>query len=379
MTPIYITCLHLMHGGVENVITSLANALSEKGYSVTILCTYHLGEPAYPLTSNVKIQYLTDRKPNREEFLRAIHSKRLIQIIREGMFAAWTLHLKKSTMIRAICNIQDGIIISTRNEHSVLLSKHGSASVKKIAQLHSDHKFDKKLLSDFRQRYQNIDYFVLLTPQTTEEIKNIIRGYNTHTKCVTIPNFIEPLPNHEPLPKKMQVIAAGRLHPDKNFASLLRIWAKVTARVSGFQLMIAGEGKLESALKQQAEDLGISGSVCFTGALAHDRLLSEMEQSCCYAMTSVSESFGLVLVESMMCGTAPVAFDVRVGPKAIIDSGINGFLIPDGDEQLFADKIEELLMNETLRSATEKKAMEKAKTFYKDQVLPKWIEILGQP
>lgn len=376
MAPIYITCLHLMHGGVENVITSLANALLEKGYSVTILCTYRLGEPVYPLDRRVKIQYLTDRKPNREEFLDAIHRKKPFEIVREGLFAIRTLLLKRSTMIHAFRNIRDGIIISTRNEHSVLLSKYGCASVKKIAQLHNDHKFDKKLLSDFRHRYQNIDYFVLLTPQTTKEIKNIVRGYNTHTKCVSIPNFIEPLPPHEPLPKKRQVIAAGRLHPDKNFASLLRIWAKVTARVSGFELIIAGEGDLERDLEQQAQDLGISKTVRFTGALTHDQLLSEMEQSYCYAMTSVSESFGLVLVESMMCGTVPIAFDVRVGPRAIIDNGINGFLISNGNEQLFADKVAELLTNETLRKVAEEKAVEKATTFYKDKVLPKWINIL---
>ena len=377
MTPIYITSLHLMHGGVENVITSLANAFSERGYSVTILCTYHLGEPVYPLNPDVKVRYLTDRKPNREEFVRALKSRNTVRIVREGWSAIRTLYEKKSTMVKAVRDIRNGTIISTRNEHSLLLSKYGAKPVKKISQLHSDHGFDKRLMFDFRHRYGNIDYFVLLTPQTTDEIKNMLQGYNDRIKCVTIPNFIEPLPQHKPLPKERQVIAAGRLHSDKNFASLLRIWSNVTSRVSGFQLVIAGEGSLENDLKHQADELGIASSVRFAGALAHDVLLSEMERSYCFALTSVSESFGLVLVESMMCGTVPIAFDVRVGPKAIIDSELNGFLIPDGDESLFADKLVELLTNDSLRYGMEQKAKEKAEVFFKKHVLPKWDAILG--
>ena len=45
MEKIYITSLHLMHGGVEMAISLLGNALVKRGYDVEILCTYNLGEP----------------------------------------------------------------------------------------------------------------------------------------------------------------------------------------------------------------------------------------------------------------------------------------------------------------------------------------------
>ena len=65
---IYITSLHLSHGGIEMAIALMSNAFVKKGYDVTILCVYNLGEPAYKFSEKVKIKYLTDVRPNKEEF-----------------------------------------------------------------------------------------------------------------------------------------------------------------------------------------------------------------------------------------------------------------------------------------------------------------------
>ena len=156
---IYITSLHLMHGGVEMAVTALSNALVCRGYEVEILCTYNLGEPAYSLDNRVKVRYLTNVHPNREEFKQAIRTKNLPAIFREGVYAGRVLRLKKKVLMKQFRSIREGIIISTRNEDSVLLSRYGNPEVLKIAQLHHDHCFDKKLLRDFTHHYQNIDIF----------------------------------------------------------------------------------------------------------------------------------------------------------------------------------------------------------------------------
>ena len=102
ISKVYITALHLNHGGVEMVIASLANAFVEKGLEVEILTTYRYGKPAYEIDEKVKITYLTDVRPNREEFSAAIRSKNPISILREGFKAVKTLRLRKSTMVNAI-------------------------------------------------------------------------------------------------------------------------------------------------------------------------------------------------------------------------------------------------------------------------------------
>ena len=373
---LYVTSLHMLHGGVEMMIAQMASAFAENGYTVEILCNYNLGEPVYPLHPSVKLTYLTDDQPNRREFSQAMRQKNPFKIIKEGVRAVGILRRKKRTMKAALKAIRAGTIISTRHEHSLLLSKYGAPSVKKIAQLHSDHHFDQKLLNGFRSGYAHIDYFILLTPQTEQEIRQILEGYNQHTRCVTIPNFIDPPNVSIPVEKKKQVIAAGRLHPDKDFPALLRIWSLVCSTHDDWMLKIAGEGDLKAQLEEQANQLGIAERVCFTGALSHDELLQEMANSACYALTSVSESFGLVLVEAMACAAPPVSFDIRVGPGYILENGKSGFLIPDRNETLFAEAIVRLMDSPALCRDMGQAGRERARRFYKDEIIKDWIRLL---
>ena len=103
-----------------------------------------------------------------------------------------------------------------------------------------------------------------------------------------------------------------------------------------------------------------------------------MAKSACFALTSVSESFGLVLVEAMSCGTPPVAFDIRVGPATIIEDTVSGFLVPDRNEELFAGQLMQLMDHEELRDKMSQNATERAKIFYKDHVLQQWLKLLGR-
>ncbi|HJB25591.1 MAG TPA: glycosyltransferase [Firmicutes bacterium] len=373
---IYITSLHMKHGGVEMMIASLANAFVERGAEVEILCTYHLGEPVYTLSPDVKIRYLTDVHPNREDFQQAIREKRLLSILHEGIYALKVLYLKKKTMKQALSEITEGTVVSTRNEHSVLLSKYGRPGVHKIAQLHHDHAFDQKLISDFQKHYENIDEFLILTPQNTKEIQDFIKDHNSHMKCLTVPNFVENL-YHGPWPeRKNQVIAVGRLAPEKGFDRLLAIWQQASTRLPGWTLKIIGEGQEMKTLREKARSLGIEDSVCFSGALPHEEVLREMASSKIYAMTSFTESFGLVLVEAQSCKLPVIAFDVRVGPRAILTEGKDGFLVKDGDLAEFCEKMIALAANEEVRSAFGENARENAKKFEKDRVMQLWEKIL---
>ncbi len=56
------------------------------------------------------------------------------------------------------------MLICTRHEDNLKLSKYGSAGVVKIAQLHHDHDFKRKYVRGFRYGYRNIDYLAMLTP-----------------------------------------------------------------------------------------------------------------------------------------------------------------------------------------------------------------------
>ena len=95
-----------------------------------------------------------------------------------------------------------------------------------------------------------------------------------------------------------------------------------------------------------------------------------------YAMTSFTESFGLVLVEAQTCKLPAVAFDVRVGPRAILTEGKNGFLVKDGDLAGFCEKLVALAANEEIRTAFGENAKENAKQYDKDHIMQLWEQIL---
>ena len=373
---IYITALHLLHGGVEMAISLMSNAFVKRGYSVTILSLYNLGKPAYPISPEVKIEYLTEVHPNREEFLSAIKSKNPFKIIKEGFYALNVLRLKRTALIKRIKQICDGIIISTRNEHSVLLSKYAKKNVLKVAQLHHDHCFDKRLLSDIKNRYKNIDYFALLTDQLTKEVEELMQGVNSDTRCVTIENFLEKGENNIDFEEKEKtVLAVGRLHTVKGFDRLLEIWKDVSQKHPDWHLVIVGDGEEKENLFDAADRLGIKDSVTFTGALEHNEVFDMMKRSAIYAMTSHTEGFPFVLIEAMSCGLPVIAFDVRVGPIAIINDGVNGLLVEDGNNKEFYTLLCDLMGNAEKRIAFSKKALERSNDFSETKIVEKWIGV----
>lgn len=374
---IYITCLHLNHGGVEMAISLLSNAFCKHGYDVEILCTYNFGEPAYHINPKVKITYLTKVLPNREAFHVAIKSKNPFIIIKETLYSLQVLYQKKHGLKRAIMQLKEGIVISTRHEDTLLLSKYGNSNLLKIAQLHHDHHFDKKLFSDFKHNYNNIDYFVLLTDSLRDEISELMKPYNTKTKCVTIPNFLSFEQETTLETKQKQVIAVGRLHTDKAFHRLIDAWAFVYQRHPDWILKIIGDGPLNEELHKQATSLGLQDVVVFTGSLSHDKVMDEMAHSSIYAMTSISEAFPFVLLEAMYNYLPIVAYNVRVGPPALVQHGQTGYLIANDNTTAFSEALCTLIENPELIESFQINAYKFVQNFSENAVIKLWLKILS--
>ena len=76
---ITLLLLHLQFGGIEKQTITFANELSKK-YDVEIISAYSMKtKPAYEVNENIKIKYLIDDAPNRNEFKEAVKNKKIIQ------------------------------------------------------------------------------------------------------------------------------------------------------------------------------------------------------------------------------------------------------------------------------------------------------------
>ena len=136
MKKITILMLHLQHGGIEKQTITLANELC-KHYEVEMICTYSMKTaPAYPVDQRVKIRYLMDDKPNRDEIKAAIHSKNPFALLKQGCKAAKILYLKRALMIKAIKGLHTDYVLSTRLEFAQMLTDHAPKGIVTMTQEH---------------------------------------------------------------------------------------------------------------------------------------------------------------------------------------------------------------------------------------------------
>lgn len=205
----------------------------------------------------------------------------------------------------------------------------------------------------------------------------MMEGYNTHTKCVTIPNFLDEIPPLCDLDKKEKVcIAVGRLHPVKGFDRMIQAFHQFHADQSDWILQIVGDGEEEAKLRSLIQSLNASSYIQLIGAKQSEEIQQLMQKASLYLMTSHSEGLPFVLLEAMSCALPMVAYDVRVGPGAVISDGNNGFLIQDDDTDAYVQALNKLSNHEELRKTMSKCAYETALHYEKQAVLTKWKEIL---
>jgi glycosyltransferase involved in cell wall biosynthesis len=136
------------------------------------------------------------------------------------------------------------------------------------------------------------------------------------------------------------VISAGRLAPQKDYATLLRAFAEV-ADARDLHLLILGKGPDRAALEAQAKKLGIEQRVFMPGFV--DSPAAYMRRARAYAMSSRNEGFPMVLIEALESGTAIVSTDCHWGPREVLDGGRFGRLVPVGDAQALAAAIRDEL------------------------------------
>lgn len=373
-----ILALHLAFGGIEKAICSMANLFAER-CEVEIISVYNMPDaPAFPLDERVSVRYLLGDIPNREEWKAALNGRDISGLVRESLRAVRILRDKKRAVIEAIRGISDGVVITTRPEDNVLLSRYGKPGVLKIAQLHQDHAFDPKLVRSFQKDYGGVDVFALLTPGLRDEVRDMLRGHNDHTEVVYIPNFLEHFPeNTDKYPREKTVLAVGRLHEVKRFELLIRLFAALHRQFPDWKLRIVGEGEERGRLEAAIKELHAEYYVNLTGRKDADGVEDEMLRASLYAMTSRSEGFPFVLLEAQSCGLPVVAFDVRVGPGFVVQNGVNGYLAADMVYEDFCEKIASLMKDEALRHEMAEAAKARASEFSREMVAEIWYSIIG--
>ena len=156
------------------------------------------------------------------------------------------------------------------------------------------------------------------------------------------------------------ILFVGRIEPLKGIDILLNAAAQLHEDENFRVLIVGGDARAEEQVAQLtvlAQQLDIDHHVSFVGAVPHEELPTYYNAADVCVVPSYYESFGMVAIESMACGTPVVASRVG-GLTSTVSDGETGYLIPWRCPEPFAERLELLLDNDDLRASFGRAARE---------------------
>ena len=147
--------------------------------------------------------------------------------------------------------------------------------------------------------------------------------------------------------KKHLFCIVARLAKEKNLEFLLRSMKILKERRGGdFRLTLIGEGPQKKELEKLVKKLGLTDEIFFAGKALNQEIKNYCRSSDAILFTSLSETQGIVLLESMAAGT-PVIAVKATGVSDVVINGENGYMT-DASEVEFAEKIMDVLEKKEL-------------------------------
>jgi glycosyltransferase involved in cell wall biosynthesis len=172
----------------------------------------------------------------------------------------------------------------------------------------------------------------------SEAIAKVLRHSYSAERVTVVPNvvdtgFFRPGPRSRGPGFTFLVVAS--MDRNKALDLLIRAFHLAFGGTEDVRLRIIGDGPESLALRALVRELDLERQVHFDGALTHAAVRDAMQQADALALSSRSETFGVVLVEAMATGL-PVVSTRSGGPDQIVTKDV-GVLVPPGDVAAFAD------------------------------------------
>jgi glycosyltransferase involved in cell wall biosynthesis len=170
------------------------------------------------------------------------------------------------------------------------------------------------------------------------------------------------------------VITAGRLSPEKGQAYLIRAFAEVRKKIP-CQLVILGAGELESELKQLASQLGVTNDVHLLGWQSNP--FKYISRATLFVSPSLTEGFGLAVLEAMACKVPVIATDCPGGQGEIVGDDC-GILVSPASETELAAAISRILGDSSLRSRLVAAGLRRVKDFDQRTFVERYRKAIAQ-
>ena len=310
-------------GGIERVVSNLYNQLKDY-YEITILTTDN-NEYAYEIDNNIKRKTM-----NSPRILNMNKSKiyRIFQIL--GSIN------KNQKFLRKIINEYDYFYVTTPlNSLECYLA--GKKLRKKLVVSEHASFYACNIIYKMIRRFVYPKVYCVSVPNKMD----VLEYKKWNCNALYIPHLLTFEKNN--IPNKLDtkiILNIGRLTRDKRQSELLDMWNKVENK-NDWKLWIVGDGEEKERLEEKIKNLNLSESVKLLNSMNN---ISEIyKEASIFAFCSKAEGFGMVLLEAMSFGIPCISFDCPSGPRDMIISNYNGFLIENNDFNSFKEKIEYII------------------------------------
>lgn len=223
----------------------------------------------------------------------------------------------------------------------------------------------------FNECIKNSDAVVFLSNRFLPVIDRMVGYHSNKVIAINNPNSFEDGIVIDCCKKEKIVLWCGRLGYDmKRTDKMLSIWKQVYANHPDWKLVVCGSGNARY-FQDICKKFHIY-NVEFLGFVNMEEYYAKTSILC---NTSVTEGWGLVLVEAMQYGCVPMAYGNYASVHDIIEDGENGYIIPAFDEKEYAGKLDLLMSDEEFRMRMATKGQESTKRFEPKAIAQKWIEL----
>ena len=168
----------------------------------------------------------------------------------------------------------------------------------------------------------------------SSESRTSISRFAAAVPLTTIPVPVPMVSSHKRVGaspfKQPLVIFVGRLAPEKDLSTWLKVARAVSQLHPDARFEVIGDGPERARLEHEATALGLRSVLSFAGFVPYSRLTEVYARAAALLLTSRSEGFGRVLVEAASQGTPAVSTSLS-GPRDVVIHGVTGFLHELGD------------------------------------------------
>jgi D-inositol-3-phosphate glycosyltransferase len=257
-----------------------------------------------------------------------------------------------------------------------------------------DERAGEDRLNGERQVLRRADRIVVATLAETTQLRFLYRV--DQRKLVVIPPGVDtshfyPIPSDEAKqfiglkPENRMVLFVGRIEPLKGVDTLIQAMScldfqdlhrPVHLAIIGGEPNAIPEDMTDemTRLQKLCDELCMGGMVIFLGKRGQDTLPYYYSAAEVLVMPSLYESFGMVALEAMACGTPVIASEVG-GLGYLVQDGLTGYTIPDSDPKALCDKLSLLLGDSHLRETMGLRASQYALNYDWEKIAKQIVEV----